>query len=102
MAAAVTKTEETIGVIKKITWQWTSHTDGKVAVATAGAATDKTYNCEVVRLVTVPDGTDAPTADYDVSVYDEDNVDVLAGAGANRHGKYGTSFDGKFRCCRQR
>lgn len=85
MAAAVTLTEETLGVVKKITWAWTAHTDGKVATATANAATTKTYNGEIVRLVTVPGtGADQPDDDYDVMVYDGDGVDVLLGAGANR------------------
>jgi hypothetical protein len=85
MAAVVTKTEETFGVIKKITWQWTAHTDGVVAAATANAKTAGTYNGEIVRLVTVP-GTagDAPDDNYSVAVYDEDSVDVLLGAGASR------------------
>jgi hypothetical protein len=85
MAASVTLTEETIGVIKKIKWVWTAHTDGKVAVATANAVTTKTYNGELVRLVTIPDGVTAPTADYDVYVYDGDSVDALMAGGLNRH-----------------
>jgi uncharacterized protein len=84
MAAAVTLTEETIGVIKKITWAWTAHTDGKVATATDNAATTKAYNGEVVRLVTVPDGVAAPSDNYDVYIYDGDDVDVLVAAGENR------------------
>lgn len=84
MAASITKTEETIGVIKRVKWEWTAHTDGKVAVATAGAATSSTFNGEIVRLVTIPDATTAPSALYDVVVYDEDGADVLVGAGANR------------------
>jgi len=84
MAAVVTLTEETLGVIKKITWAWTAHTDGKVAITTANAATTKAYNGEIVRLVTVPDGTAAPSADYDVYVYDGDNVDALMAGGLNR------------------
>lgn len=84
MAATVTLTEETFGPIKKITWAWTAHTDGKVAVATAGAETTGTYDGEIIRLVTVPDGTDAPDDNYDVFVYDEDDTDVLMGAGADR------------------
>ena len=84
MAASVTKNEETIGVIKKISWSWTAHTDGVVATATANAATAKTYNGEIVRFVTIPDGTTAPTDNYDVKVYDGDGADVLMGAGANR------------------
>lgn len=84
MAASVTKTEETFGVIKKIKWVWVAHTDGKVVTTTAGAITDKAFNGEIVRLVTIPDGTTAPTDDYDVYVYDEDNADVLMGAGKDR------------------
>ena len=85
MAASVTRAEENIGVIKKITWQWTSHTDGAVATDTDGAATARAYNGEIVRMVTVPGaGADAPDDNYDVAVYDEDGVDVLLGAGANR------------------
>jgi len=80
MAAAVTLTEETIGVIKKIKWVWTAHTDGKVAKTTTNAVTTKTYNGELVRLVTVPDGTTAPSDNYTVQVFDEDSVDVLIGA----------------------
>lgn len=85
MAAAVTLVEETIGVIKKITWQWTAHTDGVVATATANATTTHTYNGEIVRLVTVPGtGDDAPDDNYDVTISDGDGVDVLLAAGANR------------------
>ena len=84
MAATVTLTEEVIGVIKKIKWDWTAHTDGKVAKTTANAATTKAYNGEIVRLVTIPDGTTAPSDNYDVKIYDEDDVDALIGAGADR------------------
>ena len=86
MAAVVTCTEETFGVIKKITWEWTAHTDGVVAAATPNAETTKVYNGEFVRLVTVPGaGDDAPDADYDVYVYDDDDVDALMAGGVNRH-----------------
>jgi xanthine dehydrogenase iron-sulfur cluster and FAD-binding subunit A len=86
MAAEVTCTEETLGVIKKITWAWTAHTDGKVAAATANAETTKTYNGEIVRLVTVPGtGGDQPDDNYTVKIYDDDDVDVLlAAATSNR------------------
>jgi hypothetical protein len=84
MAASVTCTEERLGNVKKITWAWTSHTDGKVATATAGAATTYTYTGELIRLVTVPDGTAAPTDNYDIMVYDGDSVDALMAGGQNR------------------
>jgi len=86
LAAAVTLSEETYGVIKKIKWAWTAHTDGKVATTTANAVTTKAYNGELVRLVTIPGtGDDAPEADYDVYIYDEDNTDALMAGGLNRH-----------------
>lgn len=86
MAAVVTCTEETLGVIKKITWAWTAHTDGVVAAATANAETTKVYNGEIIRLVTIPGtGDDAPDADYDVYVYDDDDTDALMAGGLNRH-----------------
>jgi len=85
LAALITLTEETFGTIKKISWAWTAHTDGVVAAATPNAETSITYNGEIVRLVTVPGaGADAPDDNYDVVIYDDDDVDVLAGVGANR------------------
>ena len=85
MAAVVEKTEETIGIIKKIKWAWTAHTDGKVAVTAANATTEKAYNGEIVRLVTIPDAVTAPSDNYTVQIFDEDNADVLiAAATANR------------------
>jgi hypothetical protein len=84
MAAAVTLSEEVFGVIKKIKWQWTAHTDGKVAKTTTNAATMNVYNGELVRLITIPDGTSVPTDNYDVHIYDDDGVDVLIGAGTDR------------------
>ena len=76
----MTLTEETYGILKKISWAWTAHTDGKVATATDNATTTKAYNGEIVRLVTVPDGDTAPSDNYTVIVYDEDDTDVLMGA----------------------
>jgi hypothetical protein len=85
MAASVTKTEITHKPIKKITWAWTAHTDGKVAAATTNAETTNYYTGTIERLVTVP-GTlaDQPDDNYDVYVYDDDSVDVLLTGGLNR------------------
>jgi hypothetical protein len=86
MAASVTKTEVTHLPIKKITWAWTAHTDGVVATATSGCATDAYYTGKLIRLVTVPGAAGAaPDADYDVYVYDDNSVDALMGGGLNRH-----------------
>jgi len=84
MAASVTCTEETFSGIKKIKWEWTAHTDGKVAVATSGAETTKIYTGTIERLVTVPNAN-APDDNYTVKIYDDDDTDVLMGAAvANR------------------
>ena len=65
--------------VKKIKWSWTSATGG-----TASGATTNTYTGKVRRVVTDPDGTAAPTDDYDITITDDDGIDVLDGNGANR------------------
>lgn len=79
----VTVTEETISVIKKIKFEWTSEGAGGDA-GKATKTTTKAYTGEIIRLVTIPDKTAVPTASYDVAVNDEDGTDVLMGAGADR------------------
>ena len=81
MAGTVTVSEETHGTIKKLAWAWTSDASGDVS----GTATTNAYSGSIERLVTVPDGVDAPTADYDVTLLDQDSTDVLIGAGIDRH-----------------
>lgn len=81
MAGAVTHTEEIFRHIKKVRFDWTS--DGAGAVS--GFLTETPYTGKIEALVTVPSGGGtAPTDLYDVTVLDEDGIDVLAGAGANR------------------
>jgi hypothetical protein len=75
--------EETFGTVKKIAFAWTSE-NGGADDGKAQKTTGNGYSGEVIRLVTVPDGVDAPTDDYDVQILDEDNTDILMGAGANR------------------
>lgn len=65
--------------LKKIKWSWTSTDLGVVT----GAITTNKYSGELVRFITDP-GATAPTAAYDVTILDEDGVDVLIGAGADR------------------
>lgn len=82
-AGTVTITEETHGSLKKITFAWLSGTGAESG--TASGETTGAYNGVIERLVTVPGaGADAPTDNYDLTVLDEDDVDVLVGAGANR------------------
>lgn len=74
----MTLTEETFGSVKKISASW---------VEGSGAATATTtnyYNGAIERLVTVPNGSSAPAASYDITVSDQDSTDVLLGAGGSR------------------
>lgn len=80
----VTITEETMSVVKKIKFAWTSVNgggdDGKATKTTVNSYTGK-----IIRLVTIPGtGGDVPTDNYDVVINDEDGTDILMGAGANR------------------
>jgi len=79
MAGTVTTTESTHRPVKRVKFSWTSSAGGA-----ADATTSNTYNGEVISFVTDP-GATAPTASYDITITDADSVDVLAGAGANRH-----------------
>ena len=65
--------------LKKIAWTWLSTDAGVVT----GSKTTNKYTGDIVRLVTDP-GVTAPTAAYDITILDDDGVDVLIGAGADR------------------
>jgi hypothetical protein len=78
-AGTVTVAEERDATLRKITWTWTSSAGGAADLQTANA-----YTGALVRLVTIPSAGSAPTALYDITLLDEDGVDVLAGAGIDR------------------
>lgn len=79
MAGTVTMAEVRYTAIKKITWSWTSTSGGA-----ADGATTYAYDGDLIGLTTDPDGTSAPTDNYDITITDSDGRDVLLGAGANR------------------
>ena len=82
MASSVTITEES-GVnrgVRKIVFDWIAHTDGVVT----GVQTSLAYTGKIERFITDPDGSSAPTDNYDITIVDEDGYDVLAGAGTDR------------------
>lgn len=63
----------------KVVIPWTSDESGNVTengVELPGGT--------LVKMRTDPDGTDAPTDNYDITLLDADGLDVLGGAGANR------------------
>lgn len=79
MAGIVTVEEFGFFGVCKVKWSWTSTAGG-----VADLATNKSYYGEVVAVVTDPDGTAAPSADYDITITDVEGYDVLQGAGADR------------------
>ena len=82
-AGSVVITEEVFGTVKKIKFAWTAGTVGEAG--TASGQTTKVYSGKILGLATVPGtGGDQPDDDYDITVADEDGMDVLMGGGANR------------------
>jgi len=79
----VVVTEETISTVRKIKFDWVSE-DGGANAGKATKTTEKTYSGEILRLVTIPDSVAVPSNQYNVAVNDEDDTDVLMGAGADR------------------
>ena len=81
MAGSVTVTYSTPSAyIKWVKWAWTSDASGDVS----GTDT-KALDGKVLAWETNPDDSDAPTANYDIVVNDEDSVDVAEAGLANRH-----------------
>lgn len=79
MAGTVTITEHSWAYIKKIEFDWESSAGG----AADGTTTD-IYTGEIIRVVQVPDsGGTQPTDLYDVTVVDDDTLDIMYGLGAN-------------------
>ena len=79
MAGTVTTTEVTHLLVKKITFAWTTTTDGA-----ASATTTAYFTGDVVGAVQIPGSAgDQPDASYDVAVNDAAGIDVLFGLGAN-------------------
>jgi len=83
IGSSCTITEETHGTVKKITFAWAVGSASSSAVT--ASATSNAYSGAIKRLVTVPDGSTAPSANYDITVSDQNSTDVLMAGGANRH-----------------
>lgn len=70
--------------------EYQKHTSVRVAVVTWESDGDGdadgtvVIDGEILKVVTNP-GAAAPTADYDITLLDEDGLDVLEGACMNRH-----------------
>ncbi len=78
----VTIVEETFGSVKQIAFTWIG---GTAETTLTGGTTTKYYNGKLEYCVTVPAGsTEAPADDYDVTILDKNDVDVLADGGLDR------------------
>ena len=65
--------------ITKITWAFETDEDGDASEVTAVA-----QHGALVRVVTVPDGDDTPSQNWDLTITDEHEIDLLGGTGLNR------------------
>ncbi len=77
----VTIVEETYGSVKQVTFSWIG---GTAETALTGGTTTKFYSGRLLFLITNPGMSDAPADDYDITILDKNDVDVLGGTGADR------------------
>jgi hypothetical protein len=78
----MTLVETTHGSVKKIRASWVAGTAAEAG--TAEATTAGVYDGKLISLITVPDAVLAPDDNYDLTVTDSDDDDVLGAAGMNR------------------
>ena len=81
MAGTVTQVSNKLGIMKTIVLTCTA--DASDASFPETALTEK-IDGFLLAMESNPGGT-APTANYDITLEDGDGLDVLGGAGANRH-----------------
>ena len=62
-----------------VRWAFTTDASGDVSEETTA-----TINGQISRVVTNPDNADTPTTLWDLTLKDEDGVDILTGDGADR------------------
>lgn len=75
-------TEEIYNTVKLVKWEWTSGT-GETVVA--DCTTENFYSGEILFLVSVPgSGGEAPSDNYDLTILDKNDIDILSNAGMNR------------------
>lgn len=67
-----------------LTFAWTSDSSESATSATGTTITNQIAGKYVVAVVTDPDGTSAPTDNYDVVITDANSVDIMGGTLANR------------------
>jgi len=78
----LTKTvDDRHGKVPVALWTWAFTTDGS---GNASETTDQEIFGLVQRVVTKPDSVVPPTANWDLTILDEDGADVLGGHGLDR------------------
>lgn len=78
-ATGVTVTEEIFSTMSKITFSWTSNASGA-----ASGSTTMDYSGVIYRVVFEPgSGATQPTNLYDITLTDDDGIDILDGAGGD-------------------
>jgi len=82
-AGTCTITEERIGTVKKIKWNWVAGSGASIASITTPTTT-YTYNGELLALTTVGQAGNLPSASYDITITDGSSIDVLLGSGGSR------------------
>ena len=73
-------TERTHGSIKFVKFNFTDN----VTTTAAEALTAAAYEGKVLHVITAPSATKVPSANWDLTVLDNNGIDILAGAGINR------------------
>jgi len=74
----VTRTEDVASPVKKITWYWTSDTNGEAIDMTSGF-----YSGKVLGVASIPSSASAPAATHDIYIYDAERIDLMRGWAAN-------------------
>lgn len=72
--------EDNLHGYKRVHWNWECSSGGVVTSQTAAE-----FDGAIINFVTKPgSGSDAPTAAYDITITDEQGIDLLNGLGADR------------------
>lgn len=80
MAGSLTITRVDVGLgIQRLDCAWASDDSGDVSGHAFAVPTGM-----LLQVKTVPDGTTAPSDNYDLTIVDGDSADLLGGAGADR------------------
>jgi len=94
MAGSITYTEQTHTGVRLLKADWLSDASGDVT----GNASTSRYDGQILYAAFVPDGGGTqPSDNYDVTVLDDNSLDVINGLGANKSNAatvYADQFDG--------